>query len=427
MNTTRNHRDRRSRFNRLGLLAAVALGCPRAFADDPGAPKGKLVLGGYGEIVYQHFDYSADVNRYNYPEKFGKENRGITDIPHFVLFASYDFGDSWKFSSEIEFEHGGSGSSMEMENEEAGEYEQEIERGGEVVLEQFWIEKTFSDLAHVRFGHVVVPLGHTNSYHLPTQYFTVLRPEGENRIIPLTWHENGVEFWGRTKHFKYQFLVINGLRAEGFGSANWIKGGAGSPYEFNLASNGAAAFRLENRSVDGLTLAVSGYVGKSASNSLKYQRYEGLSGSLAIGAFDAQYDRKGFIVRINSIFGHLGDSREISAVNKSLPGLSSSPRDNVASAAATYGMEVGYDVFSGRDVQGRLFPFARYEYCNSMQKTEPGILADNRYSRTNLTLGLNYYPTQKIVFKGEFSRRRLDSPYKPENTVSLGVMFAGMF
>lgn len=416
-----------TRLGRLGLLAAAVLGIPHAFADEAGGPKGRLVVGGYGEVVYQHFDYSADVNRYNYPDKFGKENRGATDIPHFVLSASYDFGNSWKFSTEIEFEHGGSGSALEMESEEAGEYEQEIERGGEIVLEQFWLEKTFSERAHVRFGHLVVPVGRTNSRHLPTEYFTVLRPEGETRILPVTWHENGIEFWGRTKHFKYQLLLVAGLRAEGFGSANWVKGGSGSPYEFNVASSGAAAFRVENRSVEGLTLALSGYLGRSASNSLKYKRYEGLSGSLAIGAFDAQYRRKGLVFRLNSLYGRLGDSAAISAVNKSLPGLSDSPRDNVASAAATYGAEVGYDVFHGRGGLGRLLPFARFEYCNSMEKTDPGILADSRYSRRTATLGLNYYATEKIVFKGEYARRTLASPYKPENTISFGVMYAGMF
>ena len=32
---------------------------------------------------------------------------------------------------------------MEIEEEENGEYESEIERGGEVALEQFWIENPF--------------------------------------------------------------------------------------------------------------------------------------------------------------------------------------------------------------------------------------------------------------------------------------------
>ena len=32
---------------------------------------------------------------------------------------------------------------VEVEAEETGEFEHEIERGGEVALEQFWIQKSF--------------------------------------------------------------------------------------------------------------------------------------------------------------------------------------------------------------------------------------------------------------------------------------------
>ena len=46
----------------------------------------------------------------------------------------YDFGKGWSMGMEIEFEHGGTESAIEIENEEGGEYEAEIERGGEVAL-----------------------------------------------------------------------------------------------------------------------------------------------------------------------------------------------------------------------------------------------------------------------------------------------------
>jgi hypothetical protein len=40
-----------------------------------------------------------------------------------VIFLGYDFGKGWSMSSEIEFEHGGTESAVEIETEEAGEYE----------------------------------------------------------------------------------------------------------------------------------------------------------------------------------------------------------------------------------------------------------------------------------------------------------------
>jgi hypothetical protein len=37
---------------------------------------------------------------------------------------------------EVEFEHGGTGSALELEYEEFGEFEQEVEKGGEVLVEE---------------------------------------------------------------------------------------------------------------------------------------------------------------------------------------------------------------------------------------------------------------------------------------------------
>ena len=98
----------------------------------------RFSIGGYGEAVYARNFYSDNVYRYSRPEQYKNDpSHGRFDIPHAVIYLSYDFGKGWKMSSEIEFEHGGGGSAVEQEFEEAGEWESEIERGGEVELEQF--------------------------------------------------------------------------------------------------------------------------------------------------------------------------------------------------------------------------------------------------------------------------------------------------
>jgi hypothetical protein len=60
--------------------------------------------------------------------------------------------------TEVEFEHTGTGSAVEKEFSEAGEWESEIEQGGEVELEQFWLQKSFCPEFNVRAGHIVVPV-----------------------------------------------------------------------------------------------------------------------------------------------------------------------------------------------------------------------------------------------------------------------------
>ena len=147
----------------------------------------RLTLGGYGEATYQYNFFSDNFNRYKFPAKYADaKGHGRADLPHTVLMLGYDFGHGWSFGTEVEFEHGGVEAAVEMEADEAGEFEKEVERGGEVALEQFWLQKSFSPKANLRLGHIVVPVGATNNAHLPNQFFGVFRPEGENTLFPCT-------------------------------------------------------------------------------------------------------------------------------------------------------------------------------------------------------------------------------------------------
>ena len=394
------------------------------------AKKHKLQIGGYGEITMHRFFYSNDFNRYTYPDQFKSvKSRGQFDLPHVVFSLSYNFGKGWSVSTEIEFEHGGTGSTIEIEDEEFGEYEQEIEKGGEIVLEQFWIQKRFNDAFNLRMGHIIVPVGGTNQYHMPIEYFTVLRPEESNSILPLTWHETGVSLWGKAGKWSYNVMFLAGLDAERFSDRSWIKDGSGSPYEFKIANSYAGAFRVENRSVKGLQLGVSGYYGHSAKNSLKADRYKDVRGAVMIGSFDATYNDHNVIARGNITYGHLGDSKKISQINKNLSKNSPSPRTNVASDALSYFVEVGYDMFSfsPKLKEHKLYVFGHCGYYHSMFDTEEGILKNSRFERYIVSGGINYYPIPQVVIKAEFSSRLFNSPYNRENTISLGVMYAGMF
>lgn len=390
----------------------------------------KLQIGGYGEITSHRFFYSNDFNRYRYPENYKSvKSRGQFDLPHVVFYMAYNFKKGWSVSAEIEFEHGGAGTSIEIEDEEFGEYEQEVEKGGEIVLEQFWVQKSFSDALNLRIGHVVVPVGITNQYHMPIEYFNVLRPEEESTIMPLTWHETGISLWGKAGKWKYNVMFIAGLDAERFSDKNWIKNGAVSPYEFKIANAYAGAFRVENSSIKGLRLGLSGYYGHSAKNSLKADRYKDVRGAVMIGSFDAIYNDHHVIARGTVTYGHLNDSKEISRINKNLSKNSPSPRTDVASDALCYYVEAGYDIFSffQKLKEHKFYVFGHFGYYNSMFKTAKEVLADARFGRYIASAGINYFPIPQIAVKAEFSSRIFGSPYNNENTISLGVVYAGLF
>ncbi|MDR1707544.1 hypothetical protein [Dysgonomonas sp.] len=395
----------------------------------------RLELGGYGEVAMTRNFFSDNINRYSHAGDYkNAKSHGRFDIPHVTFFVGYNFGKGWRMNAEIEFEHGGTEAAVELEAEEAGEYETEVERGGEVALEQFWIEKTFTKALNLRLGHIIVPIGLTNGNHLPTQFFTVYRPEGENTIMPCTWHETGISLWGDIGKWHYEAMLLPGLDSELFSRQNWIQGGSASPYEFKIANTYAGAARIDNHSIPGLRLGVSGYYGLSFKNNMQpsqADKYKNVKGAVTIGSFDFEYNANNIIARGYFDYGHLGDSETISSYNKSLPKLSPSPRTNIASDALACGVEAGYNIFAHvskmQKEKQKLFVFARYEYYDSMYDTATNIQDDEWCGRQRVVGGINYFPIKNIVLKAEYSAGLLKSQYNNENSLSIGFAYAGFF
>lgn len=395
----------------------------------------KFSIGGYGEVAYSRNFFSDHVSRYSQPEQHKDDpSHGRFDIPHAVVYMGYDFGKGWTFGTEIEFEHGGTGIAYEKEDEEGGEWEQETEKGGEVELEQFWIQKAFSKAANLRFGHIVVPVGLTNAHHEPLNFFTVYRPEGENTIMPCTWHQTGISFWGRYKDFRYEAQFLAGLNADNFTNTNWIKKGPSSPLEFEVANKYGVALRIDNYSIPGLRIGVSGYYGESIGNSFP-RNANGVDaeykGQVAVGAIDFTYQGHNWVVRGQADYGYLGDADQLKYVYNRLN--SKSPYKHsafVSKNAYAIGIEAGYDVFSQiqklRDDHQKLYVFGRYEQYNPYASNTKGTAYD--YTEVKrMAVGVNYHPVHQIVIKAEYSKRFLKSLYNNEPSVNIGVAYEGFF
>ena len=419
------------------MVAALTSSVDMA-AQQSGEKTSRLSLGGYGEAMMTRNFYSDNIYRYTRASDHKDDgSHGRFDLPHVTLNIGYDFGHGWTMGSEIEFEHGGTESAVELDADEAGEYEAETEKGGEVALEQFWINKRFGKGEfNIKAGEIIVPVGATNKYHMPTEFFTCYRPEGENALLPCTWHQVGVSLWGRVKDWRYEVQFLSGLDSERFGSYSFVHYGATSPYEFKIANNYAGSLRIDNYSIPGLRLSVSGYYGSTFKNTLRSigTRYSDTRGNLAIGAFDFMLDRWNWIVRGNADYAHLSDHAQITAFNKAFPthtGQDGSPSKHqpVAKNAYSVGIEAGYNVMSQvekyRDTQ-KLYVFGRFEkynaYAAGNQKSAYGW-CDN----TRLAFGLNYYPVKEVVVKGEWSERFLKSAYNNEPSVTIGVAYCGWF
>ena len=381
----------------------------------------RFTIGGYGEAVMTYNMYSDNFGIYSAPKKYNdSKGHGRFDLPHAVIMLGYDFGKGWRLGMEIEFEHGGVEAAVERENEEAGEFEKEIERGGEVALEQFWIEKSFFPQLNVRAGHIIVPVGLTNTSHLPNQFFTVYRPEGENTIIPCTWHETGISLWGRAGDWRYEALMHDG---------------SASPYEFKPANQIAGAFRIDNYSVKGLRMGLSGYIGNSFHNDITTntsEQYRNVKGTVIIGAFDFEYNDHHFIARGSVDYGYLTDIDYINRRNSTQNHTTSSPYSHslVGKAAMAAGIEAGYDFFSLsdklREKEQKFYLFGRYEYYDSYIPAE-GTTPNDWTNKHRMAVGINYFPIPEVGIKAEYSHRFLKTPYNPEPSLSVGIVWAAYF
>jgi len=409
----------------LGMAANVVFGQEKPDTSRIEQGFKKYRFGGYGEILFRHMDFGAD--RYNYGDGAQPDKRSSIGLPRVVFSFDYKFRNDLIFSTELEFEHGGTGSAMELEYEEAGEYELEVEKAGEVVLEQLHFTKIFRPWLQVRAGHMIVPVGQTNARHESILYFGTIRPESETSIIPLTWHETGISVLGNFRKWSYQLMLVNGLDANGFTSAYWVRQGKQGIFEEVKMTDPAGVLRIENRSLSNLRISASGYLGNSAGNTAKADDMKHLNGRVSILSGDFEYNNRKLIVRGNIISGDLSDSYQISAINKTISKNIQYSRTPVAKNALAYGVEVGYS-FRLNNPGERIIPFARYEYYNSMEKTAGGMHADNRYQRDALTFGLNYYLMPSVALKADYSHRRIGlGEYNNENTLGLALVYTGWF
>lgn len=414
----------------------------------------RLTLGGYGEAVMSRNFYSQSFNRYNAPARYKDDkSHGRFDLPHVTLNLGYDFGHGWTLGTEVEFEHGGNETAVEVEAEESGEYEAETEKGGEVALEQFWLNKAFwNGMFNVKAGEIIVPVGYSNAHHEPLNFFTCYRPEGEATILPNTWHQLGVSFWGRIQDWRYEMQFLSALNSESFTGENFVHTGATSPYEFKVANAYALAARIDNYSVEGLRVGVSGYYGHTFRNSIKDPgaSYDDVKGALSIISGDFQLNRWNWIVRGSVVYAHLSDADRISTYNKANSThhkyQDGNPfhNTNIGSNALAYSIEAGYNLFS--QIQGlrdrqKLYLFGRFDHYDSM--VAGTYKSQYRHCAPYITtVGFNYHPIKQIVIKGEYAYRAFkkpnnkglssDSPlyvqpFNNEPSISLSIAYQGWF
>lgn len=356
-----------------------------------------LSLGGYGEANYQ-----ARVNDQGGRDEVtgNVNNPNNADLERLVIYAGYKFTDSILFNSEIEFEHGTTGEGDE-------------ERG-EVSVEFASLDFFINKMANVRAGMLLMPMGFINQIHEPPFFFGNNRPEVERRIIPSTWHENGLGLFGELlPGLTYTTYVVNGMNARGFASDGIREGRQGGSQA--LAEDLAYVGRVDYAPafVPGLSVGGSAYLGKSGQN----QFFGGQKADVMTELYEAhlQWKYRGLEFRTLGSFGHVGNADILTAANS-----------NGVIGSENYGWysELGYDILPHvfHDTTQYLAPFFRYERLDTLAKVPVGQLDDLTKDIEIFQVGMNYKPIPNVVIKADYRNFNQKAGTSPDD-FNLGVGF----
>ena len=380
----------------------------------------KFRLNAYGVVNYYAFDWETLTVK-----------RNAFDVERLNMYLYYDFTDKIEFKSEIEFEHGGTGATMAFDPlEEFGEFEQEIEKGGSVVLEQLNLFFKFKKYFNVRAGKMRMYMGNAPKSDEPGEYFTTYRSEVENMLLPLGWYETGIEVSGdlslnKSKEFpllSYKAYIVSGLDNTGFSSLNWIKRGYQTRFETINADNLAYAFRLDYIFGKDSEIGFNIYAGNGTGNRPKND----FTSPAWATTGDIHFAWEGYPWKVKAygMMGHLQNSEALSTANRNLSNNLDVKRTPVAKLAGGAYLEAGYDLLhlTSKEEKTKLYFFGRFDWYDSMLETE-GTVSDNpRYERQVWTAGINYFPIDNIVFKAHYALGSLGSG-EQDNTLGMGIGF----
>ncbi len=384
-------------------------------------------------IDISKFDYEAygAINYYGYKWETDKNRRNKIDVERLNLYLKYNLTPKIQFKSEIEFEHGGTGTTMSFDPlEEFGEFEFEVEKGGAVVLGQLHVLLKQNRYLNIKIGKFNYVNGNASKFDEPTEYSTGYVSEAENAILPIGWDETGIEISGDFKlksnseypKIGYKAYIMSGLDNSGFNSLNWLRQGYQTRFEMINADNLAYSIRLDYNFKENNLIGINIYAGNTSGNRPKNDFTS--PALLTFGDLHFNFEYYPFKIRGYGFYGYLQNSEALSVANRNISNNLNVKRTPVAENAVSGYLDIGYDVFSLFKTKKttQLYLFGRYDYVDTMYKTQGLIFNNPKYERKTTTFGFNYIPHPNIVFKTHYAMRNLGSKLS-ENTFTIGLGF----
>jgi len=363
----------------VAVLASIATVPPGGAAAQE-----RTTVGGYGEVHY--------VNR------TGPDTPGTVDLKRFVVYLAHTFNDQIAFRSELEVED------AKVEG---------AEPGGEVALEQAYLDYRLSDALTLRSGLVLPPVGIINETHEPPTFNGVDRPGFDNDVIPTTWREIGVGAVGRVpgvEGLSYRVYLVNGLRSAGFSAATGIREGRQEGREASFA-NPSFTGRLE-WARPGLKLGGSFWYGGTAAADPALGK-GAFAAPITLLSADARFDVSAFMFRGVAASIWVSDAAAINTRYATA----------VGSRIAGGYLEAAYNLLHALAPASsqKLNAFVRHERYDTQAAVPAGTARDETLARRITTCGLSYKPTYNTAFKGDYQLLHNKAGAGEAEVVSLGI------
>lgn len=361
-------------------------GVPGSAALDESSWVNRFTLGGYGEM---HMNFGEG----SVSDQF--------DIHRLVLYVGHRFSDWISFHSETEIEH----AFVSREG------------GGELSIEQAYVDFLLSDFVNVRFGRVLMPVGIINRKHEPPTFHGVERPTFDRVIVPTTWSSDGIGLFGRLgPSLKYELYGVGGLDGSGFNATSGIRDGrikertslhapavTGRLDYFPFAARPAARGQA-------LRLGASAYYGGLDNGN--EGKNPGIGGDILIlsGDFEATvsaFDLRG-VVAHEKIDGALDVG------------------NGTAEEILGWYLEGAWRFWPAAWKTGKLprsdaAMFVRYEDVNTQYRMPAGVPKNPAGDRSEWTFGLSVHLTPSLVAKADYQVRDDASGKDLDDLVNFGL------
>ena len=337
-----------------------------------GNAKNKTVISGYGSAFYQR-DFNREIS--------------TADLERVVLFVGHRFNDKISLFTELELEN-----AVVASNSDEGQ-----NSSGEISMEQAFLKFNLNPNQYLIAGLFTPRIGILNENHLPVNFNGVERPIVEQLIIPATWRELGIGFYGSLNNLplNYDVAVMNGLNSGDFEHGSGFRAGRGEGS--NALANNIAVTAAIQYNVSDFKFQVSGYAGGTVGLNPRSADSLGLNSGgfgtpLYLGEADVQYNNSGISFKALGTYVSYPDAGSVNAAY------------NNNSPTAMYGAyaEAGYNWLHAKQTTAQFITFVRGEMLD-MNSTIPAgkAIYDGTEKQQHIIAGISYLPLPNVVIKAD--------------------------